>query len=354
MTQLLLNVLLSEVDQTSDREKAAVKTSHAYLGAKDKALKLIQDNPEKAARVLQSIIDRRISVEFPELYIIEVAEAIRHKRPIMLMGPHWSQIDVFGFIKIIQEVNAYFKQNGEDIVVRVVGPMSSKFVSTGDLGMRLDEGIFVEVMDKLGLTLLPVIQVQDTEAREHLGEKGADEKTTSGWMAIERVLRKDRAMLGIFPEGTRAVGLGAKRPPVKTCELLQKRLERSEEKNNPALVVPFALLGSHLTWGLEHRNPLHKVDLSVAKPIENSQMTKLVKIVQHYLEQEESKSREFSNRPLHPVEAVYLVSLFNAPEEFWGAYAPAISILRQLVISTTQNGTLDEFITLLDGVTDQP
>lgn len=341
-----------------------------------RAFKQLQ--PEIAAAIFRWITEHRMKIDLPPEYIAEIAEAIMRGDPVFVLGPHYSVLDVGGFTVLISELNRYFEEKKIGIeecgifwplTVQMVGPASSKFVSTGDLKTRMGfEGSFLNGLQWLGLTLYPVIQVQDDVGIQALGQEGAERRNRGTWAGISVGLQEPTTMFGMFPEGTRAKGPGAARPPVVLCEFILKMCVRYHEKGivgkkipgktlkvpvNP-VIASFVLRGGHITWGMNQKKWWHKPELLMAKPMHLGYLTTLVNIVQHYLEQEESKSREFSNRPLHPVEAVYLVSLFNAPEEFRGVYAPAIAILRQLVISTTQNGTLDEFIDSLGSSEDDP
>lgn len=292
--------------------------SQASVATREKVMDYFQTDPSFSQDVIRLLM-KSVRVEFPEMYLDEIAKSILAKDQVVLLGPHWSVADIAGVIKIVErlQLQPNVLMAGHDPVA--LAPASSKFFDSERADSMFARSL-VAAIEGFHLKLYQVAQIQDTEIQATKSSEEIRGINTKAWKTIIRGMKQGK-MLSIFPEGTRSRNVGTGRAPLEVCTALDKVLKPN------ALLSPFAVLGSHeyLGVGMPYPNLLKPPTMMLAQPIRKYQAKFLATMIGGLtLDQDEE-------RPIHTLEVPTAVVLLDQDEKYWGELRFAIVALKNLV-----------------------
>jgi len=300
-SELSLCLVLTRTIKTllSDARGYSVQELSAFL----------ESHPGFSAWILERAMSL-ISSEIDKDHVELIVSALLENRQVVVMGPHYSVADMAGFLVVLKKVQEYSKQKKLGIQPTIMGPASSKFFHHKQ---TMFAKVLVEPLQKMGIDLFQVAQVQDKETRETLTESEIQSINTKAWMQILRGMKKGK-MLGIFQNGTRETSAGVTRAPIEVCNALAKILK------SDALVVPVITEGSDLFLGkgMPEPNFAHLPTVITSHPISYGEMEKLAVVLNTHLVEDV--------RPIHPVEIANLLAVVDKPHR-WGELTPFITLL---------------------------
>ena len=290
---ILRNVLSSLFAEIQHGIKDTSKKSGVWI------LKEIERHPRIISEVTSFLIERTPS-EIKEEYIATIAQAIMDGRKVVLLGPHWSVADSASFLKVVQLLNNYFKDQGIDRTVTLMGPASSKFFD-----YRMFASAVIKALKRNGIDLLQVAQLQDAELRSTIDAEAINKQNRRTWKQILVGMRRQGKILGIFPEGTRARGTGTEEAPLEILDAIETILD------SDSLLVPVMAVGSDLFLG-------------AGKPFPDmTQWPTIVMAEPLTLEQAREVSKEINT---HPIDVARVAVLANQDEKYWGVLAESIEM----------------------------
>ncbi len=290
-------------------------------------LDLAKDHPDMAAVLMKLLIDSTPE-NIPEKYIDEIVEAINDGRPIILISPHWSVVDVIGFLKVLFKVQKHKLIKNPNI--RVVGPASSKFFSPGDTdeSLRMKEGLLLDVLKILGLELMQVVQAQDEQLRSNLPKSKVKEINETTWSKLYNALINGE-IFAVFPAGTRGDGPGASRADQLICRVLQIKIKQAgREVGKPALIVALGTIGSSEFLGKNSKNLAKWPRVDMGKPISLHEAQVLGKALN-----------------CHALEVPIVMITASMKEQDWGEYSEQIKKYWSIIKSY---GSLEAFVNIID------
>lgn len=295
---ILRNVLTSIFAEIQDGAKATSKKGGVWI------LKEIEKHPRLISDLVSVLIELTPS-DIKAEYIATIAQAIMDGRKVVLLGPHWSVADSASFIKVVQLLNEYFKNQGIDRKVILMGPASSKFFD-----YRMFASAVIKALKRNGIELLQVAQLQDKELRDSIGDEAINKLNRATWRQILIGMRREGKILGIFQEGTRAKkGHGTAEAPLQVLDAIETILDPD------SLIVPIMAVGSDLFLGLGDKYPdiTHWPKIVMAEPLT--------------LEQSRAVSQEINT---HPIDVARVAVLANQDEKYWGVLAESITKYRSI------------------------
>lgn len=295
---ILRNVLTSLLAEIQHGLKDTSKKSGVWI------LKEIERHPRIISEVTSFLIELTPS-DIKEEYIATIAQAIIDNKKVVLLGPHWSVADSASFLKVVQLLNKYFKDQGIDRTVTLMGPASSKFFD-----YRMFASAVIKALKRNGIELLQVAQLQDKELRDSIGDEAINKLNRTTWRKILVGMRREGKILGIFQEGTRAKkGHGTAEAPLQILDAIETILDPD------SLIVPIMAVGSDLFLGLGDKYPdiTHWPKIVMAEPLT--------------LEQARAVSQEINT---HPIDVARVAVLANQDEKYWGVLAESITKYRSI------------------------
>lgn len=310
-TQFPLLVLAQlQLDFVAKNVLSSILTDLSAVSRK-KAIEIFTENPEKVASLVKHLVEL-VPSDIPDEYLEDIAEATLVGRQVVVLGPHWSVADAALFIKLIAKLQQHPKCKASGMDPTLLGPASSKFFDFKRADIMFASTI-VEPMLELGIELFQVAQVNDRT----ISDKEKDNINRKSWKQILKGM-KQKKILGIFPEGTRAKGPGTGRVPVEVGDALLRVLR------DDALIVSGANLGSHRFLGVGMPWPnvaqLFSQKITVAKPITKLELTEMYASIPEGvlgIDQDE----------LHPIEVANSLVLLKANQKYWGQLSGLIQYL---------------------------
>ncbi len=294
---ILRNVITSLIEEIQSGVKKTSKKGGIWI------LKEIERHPRIISEIASLLIEG-IPTDIKEEYIATIAQAIIDNKKVVLLGPHWSVVDSAAFIKVVQLLNKYFKEQGIDRKVVLMGPASSKFFD-----YRMFASAVIKALKRNGIELLQVAQLQDKELRESIGADAINKLNRSTWKKILIGMRREGKILGIFQEGSRAKGQGTEEAPIEVLDAIETIMDPD------SLLVPVMTVGSDLFLGPDDQFPdvTHWPRIVMAKPLT--------------LAEARLWSKDINT---HPIDVARVVVLANQEEKYWGVLAESIEQYRSI------------------------
>lgn len=278
----------------------------------------LESNPEFTVWVLQKLL-QIVPSNIDQAHIDLMVDAIlynekvtrREKIQIIVIGPHYSVVDIAGFLKIIKAIQNHESLKGREVKQKIMGPASSKFF---DHEKAMFAKVLIKPLMELGVVLYQVAQVQDIYTRNKLGAEGVNNLNLKAWKQILQGLYSN-IPLGIFITGTREVEAGVSRAPLEICEALGSILRPN------AQVIPLITDGSDDFLGIGMLLPdITKIpEVITSYPIRYGEMVQLAEALNEHISAEVV--------PLHPVEVANILAVIDKPHR-WGQLKPFIELLQ--------------------------
>jgi hypothetical protein len=305
---ILRNVLTSLFTEIQHGVKDTSKKSGVWI------LKEIERHPRIISEVTSFLIERTPS-DIKEEYIATIAQAIIDGKKVVLLGPHWSVADSASFLKVVQLLNNYFKEQGIDRTVTLMGPASSKFFD-----YRMFASAVIKALKRNGIELLQIAQLQDKELRDSTNEEAINKQNRTTWRKILVGMRREGKILGIFQEGTRADGEGTEEAPIEVLSAIETILDPD------SVLVPVFARNSRkfLGKGMPYPDITNWPTVVMAEPLSLAVAQRWATVID-----------------CHPVDVARVAVLANEDQQSWGVLKPSILIYRSIM---TQYGSLENYL----------